>query len=402
MNHRNTSPEFILKQARRWHWRQVAWRRHFHQYPELSNRETKTTAFLQKLVSGLGLKVLPIDMKTGLLAELKGKENGPTVAVRTDIDALPITEQTGVPFKSKRPGCMHACGHDVHMAVVLGVAAILVETHSAIGGRGTVRFIFQPAEESPPGGARPMILSGAIDDVSVIFGVHVDPQTSTGKIGLRDGVTMASVTDFDLIVGGKGGHAARPHLGVDAISVAAEIVESVQKVVSREIDPTSPVAVSFGMVYGGTARNVIADRVTLQGTARALSPDAARALPKLIRRTAEGICSARGARLEMTIVADYPVLKNDPAVNRVLSRSFESLFGKGRVVETSPVLGGEDFACYLQKVPGAMFRLGVMNKELKADKPWHSPEFMVDEEAIFHGTATLVAAVLDSLGSRGQ
>lgn len=350
---------------------------------------------MKERVKKIGLKILPIKLKTGLLVELKGKFKGPTIAIRTDIDALPIIEQTKLTFKSKNKGCMHACGHDMHMATVLGVAAILNELKDNIHGK--VRFIFQPAEEMPPGGARPMIASGALKDVSTILGLHVDPHLATGKIGLRDGVAMASVTDFDLIIHGQCGHAARPHRAVDAIVTAAEVIESIQKIVSRNIDPIQPVAITFGKVAGGTARNIISDKVILTGTARALSPKAAKVLPRLIKNTAESICKARGATVEMKMIADYPVLSNHPKTNRIFAGNFELLFGKGKIVETEQTLGGEDFACYLNKTKGAMFRLGVMNKKIKADKSWHSPLFIADEKAIYYGTSLLVASAIDYL-----
>ncbi len=375
---------------------QIGWRRHLHQYPELSNREYKTTAWLKDQLTGMGLTLLPLKMETGVLAELRGKKGGPVVAIRSDIDALPIVERSGVPYESKHPGCMHACGHDVHMATVLGAAAVLSELRDLLPG--TVRFVFQPAEEMPPGGARPMIAAGALRGVSMIFGLHVDPHLSTGKISLRDGATMASVFDFDLIIRGRGGHAARPHAAVDAIVVAAELVTSIQTIVSREVDPVEPIAVTFGEIGGGTARNVIAEEVRLVGTARSLSTTAFKKLPALIGRTAKGICRARGATFELRPVAEYPVLSNHPRANRILARSFEGMFGKGKLEETPRVLGGEDFACYLEHVPGAMFRLGTMNKKIKADKPWHSPEFAVDEAAMPVGTAVLAASALDASG----
>lgn len=390
----------IIKATKKWRRKQVAWRRHFHQHPELAFAEHKTTAYLRKTVSSLGLKILPLKMETGLLVELRGKRPGRTVALRSDIDALPITERTGLRFASKVDGCMHACGHDMHMASVLGAAAVLSEMRDDLPG--TVRFIFQPAEEKPPGGAAPMIENGAINGVSMIFGLHVDPTEPTGKIGLRDGVTMAAVTDFDLIVHGRGGHGARPHETVDAIVVASEIVQSLQTIVSRKIDPIAPIAVTIGRIEGGVARNVITDRVTMNGTARALSEEAARELPKLVKRIAQSIGRAHGARVEVNFTPGYPVLKNHPKANRILSAGYSALFGKGKVVTTPPVLGGEDFARYLQLVPGAMFRLGCRNKKIGADKPWHSPEFIVDEDSLIFGTALLCAAVMDSLTSEGK
>ncbi|MDH4035686.1 MAG: amidohydrolase, partial [candidate division Zixibacteria bacterium] len=300
----------IIKATRKWRRKQIAWRRHFHQHPELSFAEHKTTAYLRRAVSSMGLKILPLKMKTGLLAEVRGKRPGRTIALRSDIDALPVTERTGLSFGSKVDGCMHACGHDVHMASLLGAAAVLSEMRDDLPG--TVRFIFQPAEEMPPGGAAPMIENGALDSVSMIFGLHVDPTVATGKIGLRDGVTMAAVNDFDLIVHGRGGHGARPHETVDAVVVAAEIVQALQTIASRKIDPIAPVAITIGRIEGGVARNVITDRVTLNGTARALSEQAARELPKLVKRIAQSIGRAHGAKVEVNITHGYPVFKNHP------------------------------------------------------------------------------------------
>ncbi len=397
MNRRESE---ILRLAKVNQKKQIAWRRRLHQHPELSNQEHHTTAFLRNELSRIGLRILPLRLKTGVLAELVGDYPGPTIAVRSDIDALPILEQNRIPFSSRRAGVMHACGHDVHMATVLGVATVTARFRSQMNGR--IRFIFQPAEEMPPGGARPMIENGALKDVDMIFGLHVDPHVPVGQIGLRDGVTMASVYDFDLIVHGRAGHAARPHLAVDAITTAAELIDSIQKIVSREIDPVDPVVVTFGQIQGGTARNVVADTVRLEGTARTLSERARRSVPALIRRTATGIARARGASIELRDVASYPLLRNDAAVNKLIEETFTVLFGKGKIVTTEPVLGGEDFACYLEQVPGAMFRLGVMNRKLKADQPWHSPAFMVDENAMLLGTALLAGVALNVLAKEVQ
>ncbi len=383
----------ILRQTRRIQKTQIKWRRHLHRHPEVANEEFETTAWLKKVVKDLGLKLLPLNMETGVLAEIKGTKPGPTVAIRADIDALPVLEQTGLPFASKNKGRMHACGHDAHSAIALGTAAVLMKMRESL--RGNVRFLFQPAEEKPPGGARPMIASGALRNVATIFGIHVDPHLAVGKIGLRDGPAMASVYDFDLIIKGRGGHAARPQTAIDAITTAAEAVSSIQKIVSRETDPVTPVAITFGRVEGGTARNVVADRVVLAGTARTFSRAARKKVPALIKRTVAGVCRAHGAGYEIVEAASYPVLVNHAGTNRLFARNQESLFGKNRVVEAETVLGGEDFACYLLEVPGAWMRLGVMNKKTGADQPWHSPRFIIDEEAMYFGTALLVAATLD-------
>ena len=242
-----------------------------------------------------------------------------------------------------------------------------------------------------------MIENGALDGVSAIFGLHVDPTIPTGKISIRDGVVMASVYDFDLTIYGRAGHVARPHLAVDAIVTAAEVIDSLQKITSREIDPITPAVISIGRIEGGSARNVVADQVRLIGTARVMSPQAYRKIPALIKRTVAGICRARGAKYEFVPVASYPVLTNDPAINRLYEKNYTALFGRGKVAQTELVLGGEDFSCYLQKVPGAMFRLGIRNKRIKADKPWHSPEFVADEKALEYGTSLLAACTLDFL-----
>ncbi|MEK7774515.1 MAG: amidohydrolase [Candidatus Zixiibacteriota bacterium] len=390
------TPREILSASKKLYDTQVSWRRHLHMYPEVANTEFKTTAFIQDLVEKQGLRVLPIMMKTGVLAELKGSKPGPTIAIRADIDALPITEETNLPFKSRHVGCMHACGHDVHTATGLGVAHLLASMRERLCG--TVRFIFQPAEECPPGGARPMIANGALKDVSTIFSLHVDPTVPVGHIGLRDGAALAAAIDFDLIIHGLSGHAARPHGCIDALVTGAEVIHSLQTIVSREVDPISPVAITIGQFHSGTARNVIAQTAHIIGTARTLSPEIAKQLPVLIKRTASSICAARGARLEMKLIADYPPMINDANVNKRFARGFERLYGDKEIITTPQSLGGEDFACYLEKVPGAMVRIGVQNKKIGADKPWHHPAFMVDERSLTVGTAVLSTVICDALG----
>jgi amidohydrolase len=384
----------LVKEQKR---RQITWRRHLHRYPERSFQEFETTRFLGNQLRTLGLKLLPLKMKTGLLAELSGKKPGATVAIRSDIDALPLIERTGLAYRSKNPGVMHACGHDLHMATALGAAAVLARLQDSFAGR--VRFIFEPGEEQPPGGARPLIAAGALKEVGMIFGLHVNPELATGRISLRDGPVMASVYAFDIIIHGKGGHAGRPHLAVDAIAAAAEVVESIQKVVSREIDPVSPAVISFGRIEGGTARNIIADRVTIAGSARALSKEVTRRLPTLIRKTTAGVCRARGARFEITERGGYPVLENHPRANRLLARNWERLYPRHRIACMEPVLGAEDFSCYLQKVPGAFIWLGIKNAQVKSGRPWHANDFKVDDRAMSFGTALLAAAAIDYLNA---
>jgi amidohydrolase len=368
-------------------------RRQLHQHPEVGNEEFETTALLKRQLSELGLTIHDSHAPTGLWAELDTGKPGPVIAVRTDIDALPVTEQTSLPYASRVAGKMHACGHDVHMAVVIGSACLLSNLKERL--RGTVKFICQPAEEVPPGGARPLIAAGVLENpkVDAIVGLHVDPSVPAGSIGLRDGVTMASVFDFDLVVIGKGGHAALPHETVDAIVVTAQIIAGLQNVVSRMIDPVTPVVITFGGIEGGTARNIVAETVIVRGTARSLDPKLTRKLPGMIKRTAQGIGKSFGARVEVNTVADYPLFAATPAINRSLEAAYRGVFPGGKIIEIPQVMGGEDFACYLEKVPGAMFRLGVRNGKVGADKPWHHPQFIIDEEAIPVGMATMAAAV---------
>ncbi len=376
---------------------QVKIRRHLHQYPELSYEEFKTTAFLKKELARNKVGVKKLKMKTGALALINPRKKI-AAAIRSDIDALPITECARVPFKSKVPGTMHACGHDMHMATVLGTAIILNKLKDVIPG--CVKFFFQPAEESPPGGAVQMIGEGVMQSppVKMVFGLHVDPTLNIGKVSFRDGPVMASVIDLDITINGVGGHAALPHRTVDAISVGCEVVESLQKVISRETNPMSPTLLSFGKFSGGTVRNVICDKVKIFGTIRSLDSEMTRLMPKLVKRTVDGICKARGASAKIDILSGYPVLTNHPKANVIYSECFSELFGSKNIEPTAQTLGGEDFAYYVQKTPGAMFRLGVKNDKIGANKSWHSPEFMVDEEAIYYGTSLLTMSVLRYFG----
>ena len=372
-------------------------RRRIHQFPETGHQEFKTTALLKKELQKLKFKIYDRHASTGLWAELDTGRDGPVVAVRADIDALPVTEQTGLPFASIRSGFMHACGHDVHMAILIGTARLLHRHRKDLPGK--IKFICQPAEEIPPGGARPMIEAGVLrnPDVDVILALHVDPMLTTGSIGLRDGISMASTYDFDITVLGRVGHAALPHKTIDAITVSAAIVSGLQQVVSRMVDPIKPAVISFGTIRGGTVRNAIAGEVTLQGTARTLDSALTKNIPRLIKRAAVEIGRGLGARVEVTSIANYPPLRSDPRVNRFISESFRAAGHRGKVHQIPMVMGGEDFACYLEKVPGAMFRLGVGNKKIGADKPWHHPAFIIDEAAIKIGIETMAATVINLL-----
>lgn len=377
----------------------ITLRRWFHRHPEIGHEEYQTTRRLKKELLRLGLTIVDGYAETGLWAELDTGRPGPVVAVRADIDALPIAEETGLPYASKYEGFSHACGHDVHMAVLIGAARLLSRHAKKL--RGRIKFICQPAEEVPPGGAIPLIAAGVLKNpkVDVILSLHDDPMLPVGSIGLRDGVTMAATFDFDLKITGRTGHAALPHKAVDAINIAAQIITGLQQVVSRMVDPMEPVALSIGTIRGGTARNGIAGEVYLRATARSLNPGLSKKLPALIKKTAVGIGRGLGGKVEFIPVADYPFFSCDARVNAVIAEAYKALYPRGKIHEVPQVLGGEDFACYMEKVPGAMFRLGVGNKKIGADKPWHHAAFTIDEDAIPVGYITMAAAVANVLST---
>jgi amidohydrolase len=376
----------------------VKLRRELHQYPELAFHEFKTSERITKELNKLKVKVKMGIAKTGIVGVLQGSKNGKTVALRADMDALPILEQTNFPYKSKNKGMMHACGHDLHMACVIGAAYILSALKNEL--KGNVKFIFQPSEEVHPGGAKPMIQAGVLKNpsVSAIFGLHCDSAIAVGKIGVRDGPMMAQADDFDIIVLGKGGHGARPHDGVDAIVVASQIIQALQTIPSRKISPVEPVVISVGKIQGGTARNIICDRVILKGTARSLNKEVARKIPKLLKEIASGVARSAGASAEVDYHAGYPVLVNHPGATNLARSTISKMFGKEAIFEIQkPMMGAEDFAYYLENVPGSFLRLGIRNPDKYAIYPWHHPKFTVDEDAIKIGASVLAGVAFNFL-----
>lgn len=376
----------------------VKLRREFHQYPELGYDEFKTAERIAKELKKLGLQVKTGVAKTGVVGILKGKKKGKTVALRADMDALPVTELTNVSYKSKRKGLMHACGHDAHIACVIGAAAILSEMKDQLPGN--VKFIFQPSEESPPGGAKPMINQGVLDNpkVSGIFGLHCDSAIPIGKIGIMEGPSMAQADSFDVIIKGVSGHGARPHDGIDAIVVAAQVIQALQTIASRKIDPVQPVVISVGKIEGGTKRNIICDRVILEGTCRSLNKEVAKRLPGLLKEIISGVTKSAGASFEFKYTPGYPVLINPPQATDLARNTIAGMFGRPAVLEIKkPLMGAEDFAFYLEKVPGSFLRLGIRNPKKKAIYPWHHPQFNIDEDAIKIGTSLLTGLAFNFL-----
>ncbi len=372
--------------------------------PELANREFETARLVASKLETLGFEVRTGVAKTGVVALLRGTRPGTTVAVRADMDALPIQEATGLPFKSLNPGVMHACGHDVHTSVVLGTAMVLNALKDKI--RGGVSFIFQPAEEGAPegeeGGAEVMAREGALDrpPASAIFGLHVWP-ADVGRVFFAPGFVTAASDGFQITVRGKSAHGARPHEGVDAIVIAAEIVQALQTVVSRAVDPTDPAVVTVGTIQGGTRRNIIADKVTLVGTVRTLSEANRKKIQPLMESIVKGICEMYGAGYDFEYKALLPSVYNNPELAATMTPSLVKLLGKDKVLEWKPQLIAEDFSFFAQKVPGFYFFLGAKGPNQPAT-PLHSPGFSPDERAIPLGIRVLCHLVLDALEAQSS
>jgi len=376
----------------------VKLRRELHQYPEIAYTEYKTSGVVARELRKLGIEVETGVAKTGVVGLLNKNKKGKTVALRADMDALPVTEMTDLPFKSKNPGRMHACGHDVYMSCVIGAAKILSSLKDELPGK--VKFIFQPSEEVTPGGAYPMIKAGVLKnpEVNGIFGLHSDSSIPVGKIGVKNGSMMAQADDFDITIIGKGGHGARPQDGIDAIVVASAVIQALQTIPSRRISPLKSVVLSVGIIEGGTARNIICDKVVLKGTARTLEKGITKMIPDLLKEIVSGVTRGYGADFELNYYEGYPILVNNPDMTDLVRSSINRLFGKEAIFEVKePMMGGEDFAYFLKEVQGSFIRLGIRNEKIGAVHPWHHPEWKVDEKAIEIGSALLAQVAFDFL-----
>ncbi len=363
-------------------------RRHIHSHPELSGQEYQTAAFVAGVLSSSGLHVQEGVGKTGVIAELQGTgEDKRILAIRTDMDALPIQERTNVEFSSRTEGVMHACGHDVHATVGLGTAMILSQICEEIPGK--VRFLFQPAEEIAQGSSW-MVSDGAMDQVSGILGVHVFPSIPAGSIGVRYGALTAAADDLEIMIMGESGHGARPHEAIDAIWIASQVITTLQQAISRTQNPLRPVVLSIGKINGGRAPNVIADKVQLLGTVRSLHPETRANLPNWIEKLVASVCNSYGAKYEVNYRQGVPSVQNDYFLTQLLQSSAEEAWGSDRVqVLPEPSLGAEDFSVYLEHSPGSMFRLGVGFQDRLINYPLHHPLFEIDESAIVTGVVTM-------------
>ncbi|MEG3967953.1 M20 family metallopeptidase [Microcoleus sp. T2B6] len=365
-------------------------RRHIHSHPELSGQEYQTAAYVAGVLASSGVHAIEGIGKTGVLGELKGNSSESRwLAIRTDMDALPIQERTNLEFASRNEGVMHACGHDIHTTVGLGAAMILSQLEEKLPGN--VRFLFQPAEEIAQG-AQWMIKDGAMQDVDGILGVHVFPTIPGGCIGIRHGALTAAADDIELIVMGESGHGARPHEAIDAIWIASQIITTLQQAISRTQNPLRPLVLTIGQINGGRAPNVIADRVKLLGTVRSLHPETHENLPAWIEQIVSSVCGTYGAKYELTYKRGVPGVQNDPKLTQLVETAALEALGRSRVqILPEPSLGAEDFSMYLEHAPGTMFRLGVGLTD-KPNYPLHHPQFEVDESAIVTGAVTLAYA----------
>lgn len=392
----------------------IEWRRDFHQYPELSNREFETAKKIEKHLRALGLEVKTGVAHTGVVGVLKGGKPGPVVGLRADMDGLPVTERAPVPFASKvrstylgkDVGVMHACGHDTHVAILMGTAQVLAEIKDELPG--TVVFVFQPAEEGTPpgekGGAKMMVEEGVMDDprIEVMFGLHINSQTDVGKIRYRPGGTMAAADRFVIKVKGKQSHGSQPWGGVDPIVASAQIIMGLQTIISRQTPLTQDAAViSVGKIEGGVRNNIIPEEVTMIGTIRTLDTAMQSEIHRRIHKTATSIAESSGAKAEVTIYQGYPVTHNDLGLVRKMLPTMQRVAGRENVVLSRAVTGAEDFSYYAQKVPGLFVFLGgkPVDTPISEAAPHHTPDFFIDESSFKLGVRTMLNLTIDYMNN---
>jgi len=359
----------------------LRWRRHIHAHPELSFQEHNTADYIAGELSGFGGLTLTRLTPNSVIADLKGAHDGPRYALRADIDALPIQEENDEAFCSTVPGVMHACGHDAHAAMLLGAAKVLSQCQSML--HGSVRFIFQHAEEVPPGGAQELVDLGVLDGVEKIFGLHVMPNFPTGEVALKEGVFCASTDNFDITIEGKGGHGSMPHLCIDPVTIGAEVVMALQNVVSRRTDPLQVPVLTIATFQSGESYNVIPERVKLAGTLRTHHASVRQQVPQQMEQMIAGITAAHGARFTLTWTRGYASGNNHPDACAIARKVVRDALGEQALREMAhPLFGGEDFSSYQQKVPGCFLFIGSGNESIGATYGVHNPRFRLDEAAL--------------------
>jgi amidohydrolase len=378
----------------------VGWRRHLHQNPELSFEEAETSRFVYETLESFGAGLeLSRPTETSVLARLVGEKPGRTIAIRADMDALPVQEETGLSFASKNEGVMHACGHDGHTAILLGTAKVLGELREHV--EGEVRFVFQHAEEIGQG-AEELVEAGAIKGVDAVIGLHIVPRLEVGKIGIGYGSRSAAPDTFEISVEGEGGHAAWPQVAVDPVAIAAQVVTNLQHVTSREIDPRDSLVISVAKIAGGTAHNAIPGKVEMKGTVRTLSEEIRELVPEKMERIVRGVTEAHGAYCSFEYRRGPDPVVNNEGVTRVVEKTAREVFGDEAVEETPPGMGAEDFSYYQRVAPTAFFFLGAGNEEKGITYPNHSPRFDIDEDVLPIGVKMFVHAAMRLLDAELQ
>lgn len=368
----------------------IAWRRRLHRNPELSWHEEQTARFVADTLGDFGGLEILHPTPTSVVARLAGGSAGPVLAMRADMDALPVEEANDHDFVSQVPGVMHACGHDGHTAMLLGAAKVLASRRETLAGE--IRFVFQHAEEVPPGGAEELVRAGVMDNVDLVIGAHLWSPLEFGKVGVKSGALMAAPDAFHVTVIGSGGHAAMPQQTVDAVAVAAQVITNLQHVVSRNVDPLASAVVSVTRIAAGTSYNVIPGQVELSGTVRTFDEALRARIPELMRRIVAGVTSAHGATFEMTYERGYRPVVNDEAAASLVRRAVTRALGPDALVDAIPTMGGEDFSAYQQRAPGAFFFIGARNEARGIVHPHHHERFDIDERALDYGTRLFVAA----------
>ena len=388
--------ENLLMEAKEMNQQVISLRRDFHMHPELGREEERTVGIVEKTLQSLGIKTKRV-AGTGLVGLLQGKGPGKTVALRADMDALPLDDKKAVEYASKVPGKMHACGHDVHTAGLLGAAMLLSRHKDQFPGN--VKFFFQPAEETV-GGALPMIVEGVMENPKVdgVFGLHVSPEIEVGKIGIYYGKFYAASDKLDVVIHGKASHGSAPQSGIDAILAASQVVSALQSFVSRNVSPMDAAVVTIGKFVGGYQRNIVADKVELAGTIRTLNPATRDAAKSHLTKLITGVAESFGAEVDITYTPGYPCLINDDAMTDLVKNSVTHLLGADNVVLVpNPRLGVEDFAYFLQQAPGSFYQLGVRNEAKGVVNPVHTHLFDVDEAALAVAAAVHAKVALDFL-----
>src|SRR5690625_1819927 len=356
------------------------WRRYMHQHPELSFEEVNTAKYIEEKLRVFGVEVQTQIGGHGLVGILKGANPGKTIALRADFDALPIEDEKDVPYRSNNPGIMHACGHDGHTSALLRTASVLSGYREAING--TVKFIFQPAQEKSPGGAKFMIEEGILDDVDYVYGAHLASDIPLGQIGVGAGYQMAAVDKFEIKIKGHGGHGAQPHESVDSLVIGTSVVEGLQKIVSRNVDPLKSAVVTIGVFQAGNAFNIIPDTAKIEGTVRTFDGDVRDQVEARIHSIVKGITNGFDADYDINYLRGYPALYNHEKETKIVRKLLTDDFTEENIIPLQPTMGAEDFAYFLEEKPGTYFRVGSKNESESTHYPHHHPKFDFDERAL--------------------